>query len=66
MGFFNNQSKKETVYPYVIVVGNEKGGSGKTTTAMHIMAALLDMGFSVGSLDIDSRQKSLSLSLIHI
>ncbi|ERL47226.1 hypothetical protein RS24_00144 [Candidatus Micropelagos thuwalensis] len=60
MGFFNNQSKKETVYPYVIVVGNEKGGSGKTTTAMHIMAALLDMGFSVGSLDIDSRQKSLS------
>lgn len=60
MGFFNRQGKQDAAHPHVIVVGNEKGGSGKTTTAMHVMAALLDMGFSVGSLDIDSRQKSLT------
>ncbi len=45
---------------HVIVVGNEKGGSGKTTTAMHLMAVLLDMGFAVGTLDVDGRQKSLT------
>ena len=27
--------------PHIVVVGNEKGGSGKTTTAMHVAAALL-------------------------
>ncbi len=45
---------------HVIVIGNEKGGCGKTTTAMHLIVALLRMGFSVGSIDIDSRQRSLS------
>ncbi len=45
---------------HVIVVGNEKGGSGKTTTTMHLIIALLRLGFSVGSMDIDSRQRSLS------
>src|SRR5271170_7814706 len=45
---------------HVIVVGNEKGGSGKTTTTMHLIVALLRLGFSVGSMDIDARQRSLS------
>lgn len=45
---------------HVIVVGNEKGGSGKTTTTMHLIVALLRQGFTVGSMDIDSRQRSLS------
>ena len=45
---------------HVIVVGNEKGGSGKTTTTMHLIVALLRLGFSVGSMDIDSRQRSLT------
>ncbi len=45
---------------YIIVLGNEKGGCGKTTTAMHLMVGLLRLGFSVGSIDIDSRQRSLS------
>jgi len=45
---------------YVIVIGNEKGGCGKTTTGMHLIVALLRMGFNVGSIDIDSRQRSLS------
>lgn len=45
---------------HVIVLGNEKGGSGKTTTCMHLIISLLRLGFNVGSIDIDSRQRSLS------
>ena len=45
---------------HVIVVGNEKGGSGKTTTAMHLTTALLVLGKSVGSLDLDVRQRSFT------
>ena len=45
---------------HIIVVGNEKGGSGKTTTTMHLMVALLRLGFKVGSMDIDARQRSLT------
>ncbi|RFB06342.1 division plane positioning ATPase MipZ [Parvularcula marina] len=44
---------------HVIVVGNEKGGSGKTTVAMHLIVALLKSGKKVGCLDLDLRQKSL-------
>lgn len=46
--------------PYVIVLGNEKGGTGKSTTAMHIISSLLHMGFKVASIDIDARQGTLS------
>ncbi len=45
---------------HVIVIGNEKGGSGKTTTTMHLIVALLRNGFTIGSIDIDSRQRSLT------
>lgn len=45
---------------HVIITGNEKGGSGKTTTCMHLIIALMKLGFSVGSIDIDSRQRSLT------
>ncbi|MEO1658627.1 MAG: division plane positioning ATPase MipZ [Pseudomonadota bacterium] len=45
---------------HVIVIGNEKGGSGKTTVAMHLVVALLRAGRSVGVLDLDVRQKSLA------
>ncbi|HEX7775464.1 MAG TPA: division plane positioning ATPase MipZ [Parvibaculum sp.] len=45
---------------HVIVLGNEKGGSGKTTTAMHLIAFLLHEGARVGSMDLDSRQRSLT------
>ena len=44
----------------VIVVGNEKGGSGKSTIAMHVAIALLKSGQSVATIDLDSRQKSLT------
>jgi chromosome partitioning protein len=46
--------------PHVVVLGNEKGGSGKSTTAMHLIVALLREGYKVGSLDLDARQGSLS------
>jgi len=46
--------------PHVIVVGNEKGGSGKTTLAIHIVAALLKAGQRVSTIDLDSRQRSLT------
>ncbi len=46
--------------PYVIVLGNEKGGSGKSTTAMHLIVSLLREGARVGSIDLDARQGSLS------
>ena len=43
---------------HIIVTGNEKGGSGKSTTAMHIATALVRMGHRVGALDLDVRQRS--------
>lgn len=45
---------------HIIVVGNEKGGSGKSTTAMHLIVALLGSGRSVASIDLDVRQRSLT------
>ena len=43
---------------HIIVVGNEKGGSGKSTTCMHVATALARMGHKVGALDLDLRQKT--------
>ena len=43
----------------LIVMGNEKGGSGKSTTAMHLITALVRAGHAIGALDLDLRQKSL-------
>ncbi len=45
---------------HIIVVGNEKGGSGKSTTCMHVATALARMGHRVGALDLDLRQKSFA------
>ena len=45
---------------HVIVLGNEKGGSGKSTTAMHIAVALLKAGQRVATIDLDSRQKTFT------
>ena len=44
---------------HIIVLGNEKGGSGKSTTALHVASALMRSGYNVGALDLDLRQKSL-------
>jgi chromosome partitioning protein len=45
--------------PHIIVFGNEKGGSGKSTTAMHVATALVRGGHGVGCLDLDLRQRTL-------
>ncbi len=45
---------------HVIVLGNEKGGSGKSTTCMHIAVALLKAGQRVATIDLDTRQKSFT------
>ena len=44
----------------VIVLGNEKGGTGKSTTAMHIIVGLLREGYAVGAIDLDARQGTLT------
>ena len=43
---------------HIIVVGNEKGGSGKSTVSMHVAVALARMGVRVGAMDLDIRQLS--------
>ncbi|MGP6087748.1 division plane positioning ATPase MipZ [Antarctobacter jejuensis] len=44
---------------HIIVVGNEKGGAGKSTISMHVATALARMGHRVNALDLDLRQQSL-------
>jgi chromosome partitioning protein len=43
---------------HIIVVGNEKGGAGKSTVSMHVATALSRLGHAVGVLDLDLRQKT--------
>lgn len=44
----------------IIVVGNEKGGAGKSTLAIHIVAGLMQAGRQVAIIDLDLRQRSMS------
>ncbi len=46
--------------PFLITLGNEKGGTGKSTTALHLLVALLKLGYKLGSIDLDGRQGTLS------
>lgn len=46
--------------PHIVVIGNEKGGSGKSTAAMHIIVGLLREGYRVGAVDLDARQATLT------
>lgn len=43
---------------HIIVVGNEKGGAGKSTVSMHVATALVRMGHKVSGLDLDLRQRT--------
>ena len=49
-----------TKFPHVIVTGNAKGGSGKSTTAMHLVIGLLRDGLNVACIDLDARQGTLT------
>jgi len=46
--------------PHVIVIGNQKGGTGKSTFAMQIIVALLKAGKRVASFDLDLNQLTLT------
>ena len=52
--------KQKIMQPYIIVLGNEKGGTGKSTLSMHLIVNLLRQGHKVGSIDVDARQGTLS------
>jgi chromosome partitioning protein len=45
---------------HVVVLGNEKGGSGKSTAALHVAVALLKAGQRVATIDLDCRQQSFT------
>jgi chromosome partitioning protein len=45
---------------HLIIVGNEKGGAGKSTLSVHLAIGLLKAGFKVGAIDLDTRQRSFS------
>lgn len=45
--------------PHRIVFANEKGGTGKSTTAVHVAVALAYQGARVAAVDLDSRQRTL-------
>src|SRR5262245_24912337 len=46
--------------PHIVVVGNYKGGTGKTTVAMHMVVALQKAGQRVACYDLDMKQQSLA------
>jgi chromosome partitioning protein len=45
---------------HLIVLGSAKGGTGKSTTAMHLVVSLLYQGHTVATIDLDSPQRTLS------
>src|SRR5438094_3039361 len=55
-----SQPSRQPGRAHVLVIGNEKGGSGKSTTALHIAVALMAEGARVATLDLDARQGTLS------
>ncbi len=46
--------------PHLIVFANEKGGTGKSTTAVHTAIALTALGHRVGMIDLDPRQRTVT------
>src|SRR5436190_20589310 len=46
--------------PHFIVFANEKGGTGKSTTAVHTAIALAASGHRVAALDLDGRQRTMT------
>jgi chromosome partitioning protein len=53
-------SSRRPTSAHIVVLGNEKGGAGKSTLAMHVAVALLNLGQHVATVDLDLRQKSLT------
>src|SRR6218665_3045041 len=53
------KAKINPVSPHRIVFANEKGGTGKSTTAVHVAIALAYQGAKVAAIDLDPRQRTL-------
>ncbi len=49
----------DLIAPHRIVFANEKGGTGKSTTAVHVAIALAYQGAKVAAIDLDPRQRTL-------
>ena len=45
---------------HFIIFANEKGGTGKSTTAVHTAVALAATGYTVAAIDLDTRQKTMT------
>ncbi|MXO91277.1 division plane positioning ATPase MipZ [Pontixanthobacter aquaemixtae] len=45
--------------PHRITFANEKGGTGKSTTAVHVAVALAYQGARVAAIDLDPRQRTM-------
>lgn len=52
----NRQAANTSTVGHIVVFGNEKGGCGKSTAAMHATVALMRLGYKVGTIDLDARQ----------
>ena len=46
--------------PRLIAVGNQKGGTGKSTLAFHLAVGLMHRGRRVGCVDLDAQQATLT------
>src|SRR5258708_285021 len=54
------QVSRQAGSSHIVVMGNEKGGSGKSTIALHVAVALMKAGQRVATIDLDCRQQSLT------
>ena len=54
------QASRQSGSAHVVVLGNEKGGSGKSTIALHVAVALMKAGQRVATIDLDCRQQSFT------
>ena len=61
---FKPAQLKPAQSPRIIVVGNEKGGAGKSTIAIHMATALMHAGAKVAVIDLDLRQLSAGALLL--
>lgn len=60
MALSDSEMGSDAGRPFVLVFANEKGGTGKSTLAFHTVVSLLQCGYSVGCIDTDIRQATLS------
>ncbi len=55
-----SSSRRESRRAISITIGNQKGGTGKSTTAVHLAVGLMSRGYRVGCIDLDGDQGTFS------